>query len=285
MDTVYEPSVIKDNPLPDSIPQTQSAASAIDNSTMQVSQPYSIPDSIIPRKVVAHETIGETLNTKSKKITADYSFTEQGSLDIGAYNPGVSGDVRISPDGITARDKAGNTTFSLDGDTGDATFAGKLVAGTEIVGSVILGSGETVLDEEGIVSTTNFLKAVTTHGITQTFTTTSFVDLTNSQQDFTLSRQTVILFSCNMPLFLTESVGNTGNGVVFLDIDGTIDNGAALFCFSGNNSEQSYGFTYPVLLRAGKHTVKLKAKLESISAGAPIFNVLEFRLDRIHLGS
>lgn len=160
MDRVYEPIVISEAALPGDQTTIQNTATSADASTNAISQPSTTPDNNIPLKVVAQETIGETLNTKAKKILANYSFTEQGSLEIGTFQPGVSGDVRITPDGITARDISGNTTFNLDGDTGDAEFAGKIRGGAFIggrAGSIIIeetasGNGRIVLYRGGIAA-------------------------------------------------------------------------------------------------------------------------------------
>lgn len=160
MDKVFEPITISDVPLPGDSVITQNPATSGDSSTAVTSTPQNVSDTIIPTKIVAHETIGETLNTKARKIQGAYSFTQQGSIEVGVFQPGVSGDVRITPDGITARDNAGNTTFNLDGDTGDAEFAGTLRGGTVIGGnnsSVVIqesqaGNGRIVLYRGGLPS-------------------------------------------------------------------------------------------------------------------------------------
>jgi hypothetical protein len=160
MDKVYEPAVIQETPLPNEMSTTQTTANSSDSSSGDVSQPTTITDIAIPRKQVAQETIGETINTKSKKILAAYSFTEQGSIQIGQFVPGVSGDVRVTPNGITARDSAGNTTINMDGDTGDSEFAGKIRGGAFIggnAGSIVIeennaGNGRIVLFRGGLAS-------------------------------------------------------------------------------------------------------------------------------------
>lgn len=160
MDKVYEPITIADVPLPGDSVITQNPATSSDSSTAATSTPQNVPDTTIPTKIIARETIGETINTKARKIQGAYSFTQQGAIEIGIFNPGVSGDVRITPAGITARDSAGNTTFNLDGDTGDAEFAGKLRAGAFIggnAGSIVIeetnsGNGRIVIFRGGIPS-------------------------------------------------------------------------------------------------------------------------------------
>ena len=91
-------------------------------------------------------------NTATKAILSDFSFGVSGALQIGTYVNGVSGDLRISPNGILARNSAGTTTFSIDGTTGNAifsgslsaatgTFAGSLSAATGTLGALTIDSG------------------------------------------------------------------------------------------------------------------------------------------------
>jgi len=98
------------------------------------------PDNGFPQPQVAVELLSTALNTRSKKIIQEFQFTPSGALQIGTLTPGVSGDIRISPNGITARDQSGNTTFDLDGDTGDAVFAGNLQSGTVVTGQIVMGA-------------------------------------------------------------------------------------------------------------------------------------------------
>ncbi len=102
----------------------------------------------MPTKRVAVELLSSALNTRSKKILAEFEFTKQGAIQIGEYTNGVSGDLRISPSGIVARNLSGITTFTLDGDTGDAYFAGTIQAGTVIGGAVAVGDGDILIDGE-----------------------------------------------------------------------------------------------------------------------------------------
>lgn len=83
-----------------------------------------------PLKLVAKELLSTAINTMTQKIVKTFEFVKQGAIQIGEYINGVSGDIRISPDGITARNKSGITTFSIDGDTGDAIFSGDVRAAT-----------------------------------------------------------------------------------------------------------------------------------------------------------
>jgi hypothetical protein len=85
-----------------------------------------------PVKPVAVETMGSSFNTKSRKILGDFSFGVLGAITVGEYVYGESGEVKISPNGIIATNVNGDTTFALDGTTGDATFKGTIQAGAFI---------------------------------------------------------------------------------------------------------------------------------------------------------
>lgn len=142
-DKVYEPEVIADQ----NFPYVDSAAFSVSQSTTSGQYgPQTIKDQPMPVKRVAVELLSTVLNTKSKKILQEIQFTESGALQIGKYVDGVSGDVRISPNGIVARDIAGNTTIALDGSTGSAVFAGEIRSGTLITGTVTVGDSSVVID-------------------------------------------------------------------------------------------------------------------------------------------
>lgn len=134
---VYEPETIVDNALP----LASSPASSVTESAQSggVVSTRKIKDSPIPR-YIARETISQTFNTKSRKILAEFQFTESGAIQIGKYVYALSGDLRISPAGIIARNQNGDITFALDGDTGDATFRGIVQAQDfQLIGGGITG--------------------------------------------------------------------------------------------------------------------------------------------------
>lgn len=141
---IYYPTTIEDSPLPNnegevSFDTTQTTANdTYSNKTIKV-QPF-------PTRKVAYEVLGSALNTRSKKILASFEFTQQGAIQIGKYENGVSGDLRISPNGIVARDDTGTTTFALDGTTGNAVFRGEVQTGTLISGLVAVGDNNVVID-------------------------------------------------------------------------------------------------------------------------------------------
>lgn len=149
IDKVYSPEVIEELPFPMG-----------DSGDLMVSTPASgregdktfeterIEDFPIPTKQVAVELLSNALNTRSKKILQEFQFTPSGALQIGDYTDGESGDIRISPTGIIARNVSGTTTFLLDGETGDAFFTGTLRSQSLISGSVIVGDSDIIIDGE-----------------------------------------------------------------------------------------------------------------------------------------
>ena len=94
------------------------------------------PPRPIPIPVVAKELISNNLNSQSRQILSAFTFNKTGSIQIGEYVSGVSGDIRISPNGLVARNSAGVTTVSIDGTTGDASFLGTISAGSVISASI-----------------------------------------------------------------------------------------------------------------------------------------------------
>ena len=141
---VYYPETIEENPLP------QQEGVAIFETTQQTSKSEfggeKTKDQRPLTRKIAHEVIGRSLNTKSKRILAEFQFTQSGSIQIGKYKNGTSGDLRITPNGITARDKAGLTTFSIDGTTGNAVFKGSIQAGSLITGLIAVGNNNVIID-------------------------------------------------------------------------------------------------------------------------------------------
>lgn len=142
---VYEPEVIQDVPFPgetslyeDSRSSKESGDSYTPNTTR--------PKAFRQRKF-ANELLSEALNTRSRKILQQFDLVQSGGFRIGEYQEGISGDLRITPNGITARDLAGLTTFALDGTTGSAVFKGSVQAGSFISGS---DSGVTVGPTAGV---------------------------------------------------------------------------------------------------------------------------------------
>lgn len=143
---VYTPTVIAESPFPASdgtVATEQNMAAA---SGAAVYTQKDIPDQSFPTPRIAVELLSNVINTRSKKILQEVQFTQSGALQIGKYENGVSGDLRISPTGIVARNSSGITTFTIDGDTGDAYFSGTIQAGTVIGGAVAVGDDDILID-------------------------------------------------------------------------------------------------------------------------------------------
>ena len=147
---VYTPQVIDDTPFPQEGVLDQTVTQASSNGTYK---PTETKEQSFPTKKVAVELLSTSLNTRSKKILSEFQFTKSGAIQVGEYTNGVSGDLRLSPSGITARNTSGITTFAIDGETGDATFAGTIQAGTLISGMVVVGDNNVVIngDERNII--------------------------------------------------------------------------------------------------------------------------------------
>lgn len=141
--TITQNEVIADTPFPTDDPSS-TTISAGGNQTVS-SNPI-ISDNTFPIQKIAVDLISSNLNTKTQKIISAFSFSPTGAIEIGDFEEGVSGDIRISPDGFIARNIAGDTTVAIDGDTGDATFAGDL-RGARIIGdAVVVGDDSIQID-------------------------------------------------------------------------------------------------------------------------------------------
>jgi len=140
-DKVYEPEVLEENPFPGGdtpTPISQRQVAGIFNPTIDKAKAF-------PIKRTAVELLSTALNTKSRKILGQFEFASSGAIQIGQFEDGVSGDLRITPNGLTARDIAGLTTFTVDGTTGDAVFKGKIQSGSLITGEVAVGNNRLIL--------------------------------------------------------------------------------------------------------------------------------------------
>jgi len=100
----------------------------------------------------------DAIDTANGTILGDFSFGVSGAIQIGTYENGVTGDIKISPTGILGRDKTGATTLSLNGETGVAVLNG-LVVGTNVgIGTAQDSAGVTTII--GNTVTTGFVNAL-----------------------------------------------------------------------------------------------------------------------------
>ncbi len=80
------------------------------------------------------DVINEKLDTDAKTILDAFTFGASGALQIGTYVNGVTGDIRISPNGVVSRNSTGANTITIDGTTGDVTLAGTITATAGSIG-------------------------------------------------------------------------------------------------------------------------------------------------------
>lgn len=145
MDIFYA-ETIEDTNFPTTA-TTETESSTVSNQTgNETYTAQKISDTAFTKQIIARETLSSTLNTKSKRILAEFEFGLSGAIQIGEYANGVSGDIKISPNGIVARNMSGDTTFALDGNTGDAVFKGTITTGTLVSGEVIVGNNNVIID-------------------------------------------------------------------------------------------------------------------------------------------
>lgn len=128
---VYKPETIEAQPFIGPIDPRNSK-----RSTTSTFYPATTSQKPLPTGNVAHQVIGRNLNTQSRLILGSFSFGRLGAIQIGSYQPGVSGDIKVSPNGVVARNSSGTTTFTLDGTTGSATFLGTIAAGSVIAATI-----------------------------------------------------------------------------------------------------------------------------------------------------
>jgi hypothetical protein len=134
MDKNYEPEVIQENPFPgEAVQPILSSPQAVGVGNYS---PNTTKEKTFPQKKTAVELLSTALNTRSRKILQEFELQQSGGIQVGNFQEGLTGDLRLTPNGITARDIAGLTTFAIDGTTGDAIFAGELRTGALITGSV-----------------------------------------------------------------------------------------------------------------------------------------------------
>lgn len=286
MDKNYEPEVVEDNPFPGetAVLPSQDQSGSGDNLT-----PTTTKEKILPRKRTAVELLSAALNTRSRKVLENFDLVQSGGFQIGDFKEGISGDVRLTPNGITGRNIAGLTTFSLDTD-GNLILVGEMRSGSVITGNITLEEGGSieigsgvVLDEFGIVSSTNFQNANNIQSaVNQDISSGSDVEITNSSYTITLPRTATVFLIFMADCNLVESVGNTGNGGINLNVDG-IDVSQVLLA-SGNTSALTLTGYHIVSLAAGIHTIKLEGFI-LLGSGSPLLHIIGIRTSYFVLGT
>ena len=153
-DKVYSNETISDTPFPNNTDATTVTDTTNSGTSNTPAGNSNIPSQSLPLQVQAQELLSTSLNTRTKKIIQEFQFTPSGAIQIGELEIGISGDIRISPNGIIARNMLGDTTVAIDGDTGDAIFAGKIQSGAQVTGNLTVTDGGYILlyDDQGIPS-------------------------------------------------------------------------------------------------------------------------------------
>lgn len=146
---VYEPEIIQESPFPG---QLEPVFSSTQDGSKGSYTPTTTKEKRMPVKRIAVELLSSALNTRSRKILQEFKLEQSGGIQIGNFQEGISGDTRITPDGIVMRNKSGVTTLAQDGDTGDAIFAGQLRSGSLVTGDVLITDGNfQMLDDDGVL--------------------------------------------------------------------------------------------------------------------------------------
>ena len=141
-DKNYEPEIIQENDFPGEVSQT---ISQTQTGTGDNYSPGTDKEKTFPTKRTAVELLSTALNTRSRKILEKFDLVQSGGIQIGDFKEGISGDVRITPNGLTGRNIAGLATFALDTD-GNLTLVGELRSGSTITGQVVVGNNGVIID-------------------------------------------------------------------------------------------------------------------------------------------
>jgi len=209
---------------------------------------------------------GVITNSKIKGISWDKG--KGGTLELGGDN-NKSGILSL-------KDEANSEKVRLDKD-GMIINDGKLV--------VKNADGNTTIDSYGLVSSTNFLTSNSaSNSLNQNITAGDTV-ITGSQMTFTLERATNVLFLLSSNSWLVESAGNTGNGFIWLSIDGVeVSTPSRLIWFSANSIGKTFASHYLYKnMPAGTHTIKLVGHVD-VYEGSPKINIYNYNLTYIQLG-
>ena len=138
----YSPEVIDENPFPGQDAQNINVVTSKSGGTYN---PAKSDERTFPIKRTAVELLSTTLNTRSRKILQSFDLEQSGGLQIGTFKDGETGDIRLTPNGITGRDTDGIVSFTLDTD-GNLVVKGEIKSGSFITGQVIVGNNNVIID-------------------------------------------------------------------------------------------------------------------------------------------
>lgn len=143
-------------------------------------------------------------------------------------------------------------------------------------GKIILknSSATTIIDAYGLVSLASFVNTGTANSFIYT-TSGSFVEVSGAAMSFTNVRSAVFLLMLNCQVRMSESVGNTGNGMISIFVDG-VEQSNGINIATGVNNYICQSLQLIRELAAGSHTITVKGRCQTIYAGAP-----EFRADAV----
>lgn len=277
---VYTPEVVPDA----GFPLQGTPVTAVTSSTQETAnKTYSAKEMVeqgFPARMIAKELLSTAINTVTKKITKAFQFTKSGALQIGEYVNGVSGDVRISPDGITARNSSGNTTFSIDGDSGNAFFVGEVRANDFVIS-----------DERGLISLANFgTSEVVSANINQTISASEpvWTMLTGSRLNFYLNRRSLVAISLKTTFFPADNSTSTlRDNLLGIELDGHTPGGElrkSRIWFRNITYTVTGSCFINVTLDPGMHTVSAVAAF-NFDTGTPTYTVYNYYLSYIVYGS
>ena len=261
---IFHPTEIQETPFPG---EPEPVALAGQPSPAGTFSPTQTKEKTFPRKRTAVELLSTALNTRSRKILEEFELQQSGGLKIGDFKEGISGDLRITPNGLTARNIAGLTTFAIDGTTGDAVFKGEIRAGSIMTeGEIVNSNGEIIADANGLVSNVNF-KFDSVNATDEVSTTSvTFVDVTNMSITFNLNRAASLFISFTAKILANPTAPNqTWGAELQLVIDSVaqvpILRGAVAYAGTTGLDiavDQMLSYSGIYSFTEGSHTIKLQ---------------------------
>jgi hypothetical protein len=270
----FTPSTIQDQPIPLLSGGFSESSGSTSSSTAKspALAPDAIRNTLIPDPQIAREVIGTSLNSKTKAILGEFTFEQLGAIKIGKYINGVSGEIDISPNGISATNVNGDVTFALDGTTGDATFKGTVTAGSIVTGGEIRNAaGDIIIDADGLVSQNSFRSGSVLDTATINTSSVTYVD-GGTGLTFVLTGTTKVLISYSVLLSNLQAGVSADTTVVNISVDGVDDQGP-LVAGQGTDYATGVGFmsgaaSTILTLAAGSHTIKIRYRIE-LFTGSP----------------
>jgi len=251
---VYTNEVVPEQPFPQADVIDLSASSG----GGQVVTSPKTNDSQFPVKRVASELLSTALNTKAQKIYKDFQLQDTGGIRAGEYIQGVSGEVAMTPNGLTAKNQDGETTVGIDATTGDAFFKGEVRARDFVIS-----------DQFGLKSIGNFESNFYADDSSISTTSSSFADVSGSSLSFSLDRETNVLISFYS---LVNTFGSLANFTYRTDVCVAID-GVEQSPFAGAGwwsttalafaKQDTVSGTRIYRIAEGEHTIKLRWRTTS----------------------